>query len=209
MKVIFCCFRFSGHYDFVAEQDFRALVRDEIEKGHLWAVKHDYDPLTQASTALPDSEWMMLDEIGNVILQGRDEIECETGELYYNHTDRYFVKSVEDLDEADIECLWSAYLQDEHMSDDLKDAICTLQGVKRVHNIRRFQSNLECECQSDVEDGCPVVVTVDTDQMEGLLTRDEWADRLRDMCFCPLSVEMILDELDYCCTNTSDFFADF
>lgn len=61
----------------------------------------DEDPET--GDALPDEDWQLIDSGGNVILRGRDAIECETGVLDFDGIyDTVVVKRLEDCDENEL-----------------------------------------------------------------------------------------------------------
>lgn len=196
-----------GHLSFFNEDNFQDLITECINSGNLFDTKTVYNEETDTETELPENEWNYHDEGGRILVQGKEAMEAETGCLDWDgEYDTDYVKTTDELNDKEIECLWEEYCKDAWMSDELKDAICTLKDKKRVHNIKRYQTNLECFCQSGVEDGCSTCVSVDFDQQQGEFTRDEWKSRLEAMDFCPFSVEMILDELDSCYTNTTDFF---
>ena len=150
---------------------------------------------------LADENWQLVDTGSNVILEGRDEIEAETGRLEWDTIyDTDYVTTTDNLSEAEEDAIWNAYLNEEYMSDELKDAICTLKDKKRVSSIKRYPTNLHLDLQ---ESG----YTLDFDGQVGQFTRDEWKEDLEERGFCPLSVEKILDYLDsFCYTNTEDFF---
>ena len=197
----------QGHLSFVNEDNFQDLISACKGDANLFEVNSVYDEETDTEKDLPEEEWYLYDAGNKILVQGKEAMEAETGCLDWDgeyNTD--YVKTTDELNDNELECLWEEYCKDAWMSDELKDAICTLKDKKRVHNIKRYQTNLECFCQSDVEDGCSTCVSVDFDQQQGEFTRDEWKSSLEEMDFCPFSVEMILDELDSCYTNTTDFF---
>lgn len=200
-------FNNQGHLSFVNEDNFQDLISACKDDANLFEVNSVYDEETDTEKDLPEEEWYLYDAGNKILVQGRDAMEADTGCLDWDgEYDTDYVKTTDELNDKEIECLWEAYCKDAWMSDELKDAICTLKDKKRVHNIKRYQTNLECFCQSGVEDGCSTCVSVDFEQQQGEFTRDEWKSRLEAMDFCPFSVEMILDELDSCYTNTTDFF---
>lgn len=197
----------QGHLSFINEDNFQDLISACKDDANLFEVNSVYDEETDTEKDLPEEEWYLYDAGNKILVQGKEAMEAETGCLDWDgEYDTDYVKTTDELNDKEIECLWEEYCKDAWMSDELKDAICTLKDKKRVHNIKRYQTNLECFCQSGVEDGCSTCVSVDFDQQQGEFTRDEWKSRLEAMDFCPFSVEMILDELDSCYTNTTDFF---
>lgn len=197
----------QGYLSFINEDNFQDLISACKDDANLFEVNSVYDEETDTEKDLPEEEWYLYDAGNKILVQGKEAMEAETGCLDWDgEYDTDYVKTTDELNDKEIECLWEEYCKDAWMSDELKDAICTLKDKKRVHHIKRYQTNLECFCQSDVEDGCSTCVSVDFDQQQGEFTRDEWKSRLEDMDFCPFSVEMILDELDSCYTDTTDFF---
>lgn len=66
------------------------------------------DPETR--DALPDEDWQLIDSGGNVILRGRDAIECETGVLDFDGIyDTVVVKRLEDCDENELRLIAEAW----------------------------------------------------------------------------------------------------
>ena len=88
------------------------------------------------------------------------------------------------------------------MSDELKDAICTIKGMKRVHGVKKYRDNMDVFTQ---EEHCSFN---DIFIQAGEYTREEWKDNLETQGFCPISVEKILDELETYYTEENDFFAE-
>lgn len=198
-------FNNQGHLSFVNEDNFQDLISACADK--LFDAKSIYDEETETETELPEDEWNYHDAGGKILVKGREAMEADTGRLDWDGLyDTDYVKTTDELNDNEIECLWEEYCHEAWMSDELKDEICTLKDKLRVHDIKRYQTNLECFCQAETEDGCSTCSTVDFDQQQGEYTRDEWKEILSQQDFCPLSIEKILDELESCYTNTVDFF---
>lgn len=195
----------QGHLSFVNEDNFQDLISACGDK--LFDNREAYDENTDTTTPLDDKDWNLSDENGRVLVQGREAMEAMTGRLEWDGDyDTDYVVTVDDLSDNEIECLWEEYRKEAWMSDELKDAVCELKDKKRVHNIRRYPCNLAVTYQDDFSAGGECCTDIDFDQMQGELTRDEWKSRLEGMDFCPLSVEFILDTLEGCYTNDTDFF---
>lgn len=144
----------------------------------------------------------MVDTGSNVILQGRDEIEAEKGRLEWDTIyDTDYVETTDNLSDNELECLWNAYLNEEYMSDELKDEICTLKGMKRVHEVKRYPANLTVFDQD-------ASTHIDIDGMVGEYSRDEWREDLAERGFDKLSIEKILDKMEFCSTNDKEFFSE-
>lgn len=188
-------FNNAGHLSFHGEEDFQDLIRrcsdvcmiiSEDEKGN----------------TLPDADWRLVDTGSNVILEGREEIEAMTGRLEWDGIyDTDYVTTTDDLSEDEEELIWKAYCDEKYMSDELKDAICTLKGKKRVHELKRYPANIDAVTQ----DGS---VRIDIDQMAGEYSRDEWREDLAEKDFDPLSIEKILEKLEYCAAGDTEFFSE-
>jgi hypothetical protein len=186
-------FNNPGHLTFHGEEDFQQLISRCSDVSMIINEDENGKPL-------PDEDWQLVDTGSNVILQGRDEIEAMTGRLEWDTIyDTDYVTTMDDLSEAEEDLIWEAYKNEEYMSDELKDAICTLKEMKRVHSIKCYPANMEVVTQDGVE-------SIDVDQQAGEFTREEWKADLIDKGFCPLSVEKILDRMEFYDTNTTDFF---
>ena len=189
-------FNNPGYLTFHGEEDFQQLIRRCSDVCMIIDTDENDKPL-------PDEKWQLVDTGSNVILEGRDEIEAETGRLEWDTIyDTDYVTTTDNLSEAEEDAIWNAYLNEEYMSDELKDAICSLKGYSRVHDIKRYPANLEAFTQ----DGC---VYIDIDQMAGEYSRDEWREDLADnKRFDKLSIEKILDKMEFCGTNDKEFFSE-
>lgn len=192
----------GGHYNnpgtlsFSGEEDFQQLISRCSDVCMIIIEDENGEPIA-------DEDWQLVDLGGNIILEGREEIENNTGRLEWDgEYDTDYVETTDNLSDDELECLWNAYLNEEYMSDELKDEICTLNGMKRVHEVKRYPANLTVFDQDASTD-------INTDGKVGELTREEWQEYLEEIGFCPFSVEMILDFMDrFFSTNTTDFFAE-
>lgn len=189
-------FHNPGHLSFHGEEDFQDLINRCSDVCMIINEDENGKPLA-------DEDWQLVDTGSNVILEGREEIEAMTGRLEWDTIyDTDYVTTTDNLSEAEEDAIWQAYLDEEYMSDELKDAICSLKGLSRVHNIKRYPANLEAFTQ----DGC---VYIDVDQMAGEYSRDEWREDLADnKLFDKISIEKILDTMEYCGTNDTEFFSE-
>lgn len=188
-------FNNAGHLSFHGEEDFQQLIKrcsdscmiiSEDEKGN----------------TLPDDKWQLVDTGSNVILQGRDEIEGNTGRLEWDTIyDTDYVTTTDNLSELETELIWRDYLNEKYMSDDLKDIICTLKGKIRAHEIKRYPTNLTVYDQNSS-------TNINIDGQVGEFTREEWRDHLDDFCFDKLSIDKILEEMQFCSTNDKEFFGE-
>ena len=93
-------------------------------------------------TPLPDDQWQLIDGGGNVILEGREAIESETGILDWDgeyNTD--IVRYIEDCRDDEMEILYQAYLDFELHDDDAIDYVCQWKGVKRISSVEFHKTN--------------------------------------------------------------------
>lgn len=99
---------------------------------------------------LPDEQWQLLDRAGNVLLEGRDEIEAETGRIDYdNDYGTWIVKDLSDCNEEENEALWKAYCSFNGIlsyidnSEEIKDYAVNKKGFTRIHRIKFYPSYIE------------------------------------------------------------------
>jgi len=175
-----------GYLTFVDEEDFQQLIDRCLDKCFINTTKVDENG---DESPLDDEDWTLTDEGGNPILEGREEMEAMTGRLEWdNEYDTDYVTSTDKLSDGELDVLWDAYKHHRYMSEELKDEICSLKDLKRVHYIKTYPSNLELHTQEGV-------VTLDFDHQQGVFTEDEWREQLEDE-YCPESVDEIIDALD-------------
>lgn len=176
-------FNTAGFLTFTGEEDFQDLLRRCSDT--IILVNED-----EEGNTLPDSQWAIEDTGGNVILQGRQEIEAMTGRLEWDTIyDTDYVTTTDDLTAEEVDAIWEAYNDEDFMSDELKDFICSEKGFKRAHSIKCYPANFEVFTQDGFE-------TIDVDQKAGVFTREEWKNELMERGFCPISAERILDKMD-------------
>ena len=186
-------FNNTGHLSFHGEENFQQLIQRCSDVCMIINEDENGKPLA-------DEDWQLVDTGSNVILQGRDEIEAEKGRLEWDTIyDTDYVETTDNLSDNELECLWNAYLNEEYMSDELKDEICTLKGMKRVHEVKRYPCNLIVSDQTSC-------TCIDIDQMAGEYSRDEWREDLEQKDFDKLSIEKILDKMEYCANGDTEFF---
>lgn len=177
----------QGHLSFAREEDFQDLIRRCSDVCLIVDTAIDSNGVEYE---LPEDKWHIDDLGSNVILEGRDKIEALTGILDWDgdyNTD--YVTTTDNLSQRELDVLYKAYLDEEWMSEDLKDEICNQMGLERVRNIKVYQTSLELDTNygSDV---------IDFDGKQGELTEDEWKEDLEERGFDPLSITKIIEELE-------------
>ena len=210
MKPIYVSFHIGrgGHFNnpgfltFSDEEDFQDLLRrcgDDLI----------YEFEDEEGNELPDADCKVYDTGGNEILRGRDVIESKTGRLDFDgEYNTSYVKEFNDLNSTEFGEVWVHYIKGNlpTLSDELKDALCTSMDLLRAKDIKHTLTKIGVTTQDKTTRH---TVTIDIDQMAGVLTRNEWKERLENLEFCPVSIEAILDYMDnFCYTNDTDFFAE-
>lgn len=105
---------------------------------------------------LPDEQWQLLDNGVNILLEGRDQIEAETGSVDYDDDyGKWIVKYLSDCNEEEIEALYQAYLWEKLPSyidgaEELKDFVVNKKGLTRIHGIKFYPSNIEVSTSKSV-----------------------------------------------------------
>lgn len=210
MKPIYVSFHIGrgGHFNnpgfltFSDEEDFQDLLRrcrDDLI----------YEFEDEEGNALPDADCKVYDTGGNELLRGRDVIEAKTGRLDFDgEYNTSYVKEFNDLNSTEFGEVWVHYIKGylPTLSDELKDALCTSMDLLRAKDIKHTLTKI---CVTTQDKTTRHIVTIDIDQMAGVLTRKEWKERLENLEFCPVSIEAILDYMDnFCYTNDTSFFAE-
>lgn len=139
---------------------------------------------------LPDSEWKLIREDGNVILEGRSEIESPTGVLDWDG--EYGTDIVRNLSEcSDDECqlIIDEYDNGHYVDSDVIDYACQALNLLRVKKVGRYDNGL-------VLDGD--VLFVHTQYYDRVIVRNSFDDEYdvreiaKDMGFIPESIDKIV-----------------
>ena len=138
---------------------------------------------------LPDEQWQLIDSGGNVILEGRDNIESDTGILDWDGSyDTDIVKYLSECSDSEIGIIYQAYLDDEYMDDDLKDYVCTQKGMHRIDKVKFYQCNAEIQCQD-----CTISYYWDGEED---VTEEEIAEWMEEQDIDPLSIKNHADSFE-------------
>ena len=142
---------------------------------------------------LPDEEWTLTDQGGNIILEGRQEIESPVGVLEWDGIyDTDIVKYIEDCTDDEIEILYNELINYKYMDDDVADYVCRKKGMKRVvdriGNISLSQSTMKVTHQDGID-------TYERDTFKGM---DEYDVRkfLKEERFTPDSIREIVSYME-------------
>lgn len=142
---------------------------------------------------LPDDEWTLTDQSGNIILEGRQEIESPVGVLEWDTIyDTDIVRYVEDCDDEEIDILYNELINYKYMDDDVADYVCSKKGMKRVvhqiGNISLSESTMKVTHQDGID-------TYERDTFKGM---DEYDVRkfLKEERFTPYSIREIVSYME-------------
>lgn len=146
---------------------------------------NDEDP---DGNPLPDDEWTVTDGGGNVLLEGRAEIEAETGVLDIDgNYDKYIVKRLEDCDENELMMIYKAGIHHELTNFELLDYCCERLGWKRISRVVEheesatvyFTDNTEAELTfSQDENIADTVSDFFTEHCIDERSRERWEEEL-------------------------------
>lgn len=183
-------FHNQGHYTFMAEENFQDLL---CRCADVISVIDD----DEAGNPLPDKEWQVHDMAGNLLLEGREEIEAMTGRLEFDgdyNTD-YVTIADENLRKQEEEALLEAYKDDFKyglMSEELKKFILEMEGLHGVsnkNNIEITDEKIVIRCLDDY------TVTIELEDIAGKMVEEEWEEMLKEKSLCPHSIPMVLDAI--------------
>ena len=143
---------------------------------------------------LPDNEWTLTDQGGNIILEGRQEIESPVGVLEWDYDyDTDIAKYIEDCDDEEIDLIYNTLISGiEFVEKDVADYVSRKKGMKRVvdriGNICLSQSTMKVTHQDGID-------TYERDTFKGM---DEYDVRkfLKEERFTPDSIREIVSYME-------------
>ena len=147
---------------------------------------------------LPDSEWR-LEDGGNVILSGRDEIESETGILDWDgEYDTDIVRHLSECDDHEYQLILDAAERGAYVEKDVLAYACSALDKLMATSINVYPSNMEVFTQ----DGC---ITLQRDDFSVYTEdeEDEVRELLADKGFISESIDEIIDNM-----KTYQWFSD-
>lgn len=161
-------------------------IQDFFDYGFLYYEDED-------GNTLPDDEWTLTDQGGNIILEGRQEIESPVGVLEWDGIyDTDIVRYIEDCDDEEIDILYNELINYKYMDNDVSDYVCRKKGMKRVvdkiGNISLSQSTMKVTHQDGID-------TYERDTFKGM---DESDVRkfLKEERFIPDSIREIVSYME-------------
>ena len=153
-KSIIVCFHVGrgGYLNNPGQKTYNPYVKtlqDLFEYGFLNCEDEDGNPL-------PDNEWTLTDQGGNIILEGRKEIESPVGILDWDTIyDTDIVKYIEDCTDEEIELIMKAYQNYEIENNDLIELIDnSIRNHKPIKTLEELADyyNVCRDYQSDFSD---------------------------------------------------------
>ena len=92
---------------------------------------------------LPDAEWILTDQGGNIILEGRQEIESPVGVLEWDTIyDTDIVKYIEDCTDEEIKLIMEAYrnqeIEDEELTDLIHTSLVNHKPIKTLEELADY-----------------------------------------------------------------------
>ena len=190
-KTIIVCFHVGrgGYHHNPGYKTFNPYahsIQDFFDYGLLYYEDEDGNPL-------PDEEWTLTDQSGNIILEGRQEIESPVGILEWDTIyDTDIVRYIEDCDDEEIDILYNEIINYKYMDNDVSDYVCRKKGMKRVvdkiGNISLSQSTMKVTHQDGID-------TYERDTFKGM---DEYDVRkfLKEERFTPESIREIVSYME-------------
>lgn len=144
---------------------------------------------------LPDSEWQLVDDGGNVILQGREQIESPTGVLDWDgQYDTDVVKYLSECSDDEYQIIIDAFNDGEYVEEEVIDYACSAMDMLRMKPI----GMLDAGCTFDGDK-----MTIHTQDGDRTVDRNEFANEdearelVSDMGFINESVDKIAFKMEY------------
>lgn len=166
-KSIIVCFHVGrgGYHNNPGYKSFNPYVhsvQDLFEYGFLNSEDEDGNPL-------PDNEWTLTDQGGNIILEGRKEIESPVGVLEWDTIyDTDIVRYIEDCTKEEMELVMEAYrnqeIEDEDLMELIDNSIKNHKPIKTLEEVADYY-NVCREYPSDFAD---------------IIYENEWHDDLHE-----------------------------
>lgn len=116
--------------------------------------------LDENDNALPDEQWKLIDGGDNVVLEGREAIESETGILEWDYdynTD--IVKYIEECTDEELELIYKAYLNGEMLYSTYEEEIYAYvlqwKGLHKIEDVVFYKTNAKIVTADWDEVGVP------------------------------------------------------
>ena len=153
-KSIIVCFhvgRGGNHHNpgYKSFNPYVHSIQDLFENGFLNCEDEDGNPL-------PDDEWTLTDQGGNIILEGRQEIESPVGVLEWDTIyDTDIVRYIEDCTDEEMELVMEAYrnheIEDKYLDELIDNSIKNHKPIKTLEELADYWNAVN-DCPFDLTD---------------------------------------------------------
>ena len=187
MKVRFHIGR-GGHFNNAGHKTYEGTVNSLSDCfGDSIVISED-----EHGKTLPDSEWQLVDSGGNVILNGRDEIESETGILDWDgEYDTDIVRHLSECDDYEYQLILDAAERGEYVEKVVLAYVCSALDKLMATSIKVYPSNMEVFTQ----DGC-IALQRDDFSVYTEDEEDEVRELLADKGFFSESIDKIIVKME-------------
>lgn len=180
------CFHIGrgGHFHNPGHKSYNPWVKsfgDLVNQDWLFLNNED-----EEGNPLDDDDWTLTDCSGNVMLEGRDEIEAETGTLSKDgEYDTDIVQRLEDCDQDEIELVYKEGTHHTLMDADLLAYCCWRMDWKMIDKV---DYDGKTSCTVNFTDGTSGTITFTKDQdihdtIDDFFTENDIDDKSREKWF--------------------------
>lgn len=186
------CFHIGrgGHFHNPGHKSYNPWVKsfgDLVNQDWLFINNED-----EEGNELDDDDWTLTDCSGNVLIEGRDEIEAETGTLSRDgEYDTDIVQRLEDCDDDEIELVYEEGTHHSLMDDDLLAYCCWRLDKKMIDTV---DFDAPRACTVNFTDGTNGTITFTegqdiNDTIDDFFVENDIDDKSRDKWFDKIECE--------------------
>ena len=180
----------GGHFNNAGHKTYKGEVRALSD---CFGDYYDILDEDENGNPLPDSEWELLDENGNVILTCRDKIESETGFLDWDgEYDSDIVCYLTDCDEEECQLIFDAAEKGEYIEYHILAYVCSALDKLIARRINVTPTTMEVHTQ---EDECTILQRDDYSSYSED-EEDEVRELLAEEGFISESIDKIIDKME-------------
>lgn len=181
----------GGHFNNQGHEIYVGTVKELADCfGNAMVIDQD-----ENGTRLPDDDWQLIDDGGNVILSGREQIESPTGVLDWDgQYDTDVVKYLSECSDDEYQIIINAFNDGEYVEEDVIDYACSAMDMLRMKPI----GMLDAGCTFDGDK-----MTIHTQDGDRTVDRNEFANEdearefVSDMGFIAESLDKIAFRMEY------------
>ncbi len=158
---------------------------------------------------LPDDQWQLVDGGSNVILEGREAIESETGVLDWDgEYDTDIVQPIDECSDEEYDLIIEAYCKDEYVDPDVVRYAATVRDVRMVIRPRWHPGlNVSDPGLTFTDDSVIIKVNADDDLVlprTECTTKDETRSLLEGYNFIECDIDSIINAMSDECWFDED-----